>query len=137
MPTIRPTGFGSRTSCNGWQESAILAVMDQVAPPRSVDDPVLQSFRSALDEIFDGRIERLVLFGSRARGEARPDSDYDVAIFLRDFTDRRQEVRRMVPLVTDIVEETGVVIHPLPFRAGAWRERTPLMHEIRLDGIDL
>ena len=43
----------------------------------------------------------------------------------------------MVPLVTDIVEETGVVIHPLPFRAGGLADRTPLMHEIRLDGIDL
>jgi uncharacterized protein len=111
--------------------------MDHAAPPSPQDDPVLTRFRSALHGIFDDRIERLVLFGSRARGEARADSDYDVAIFLRDFTDRRQEVRRMVPLVTDIVEETGAVIHPLPFRAGAWQERTPLMHEIRLDGVDL
>lgn len=63
-------------------------------------------------------------------------------MFLRDFADRRQEVRRMVPLVTDTVEETGVeetgvVIHPLPFRAATWRDRTPLMHEIRRDGVDL
>lgn len=111
--------------------------MDLTAPSNPQDDPILTRFRSALSGIFTGRIERLVLFGSRARGEARADSDYDVAIFLTDFTDRRQEFRRMVPLVTDIVEETGVVVHPLPFRAGAWRERTPLMHEIRLDGVDL
>ena len=111
--------------------------MDHTAPSSPQDDPILTRFRSELSGIFDGRIERLVLFGSRARGEARADSDYDVAIFLKDFTDRRQEVRRMVPLVTDIVEETGAIIHPLPFRAGAWQERTPLMHEIRLDGVDL
>ncbi len=43
----------------------------------------------------------------------------------------------MVPLVTDIIEEAGVVIHPMPYRTGAWRDRTPLMHEIRRDGIDL
>jgi len=111
--------------------------MDQSIPYRPHGDPILARFRSALSGIFDNRIERLVLFGSPARGEARADSDYDVAIFLTDFTDRRQEVRRMVPLVTDIVEETGAVIHPLPFRAGAWQERTPLMHEIRLDSVDL
>ena len=111
--------------------------MDQVGPPHLQDDPILARFRSALRGIFDGRIERVVLFGSRARGDARADSDYDIAIFLKDFSDRRQEVRRMVPLVTDIVEETGAVIHPLPFRAGAWQERTPIMHEIRLDGVDL
>ncbi|HVC60695.1 MAG TPA: nucleotidyltransferase domain-containing protein [Acetobacteraceae bacterium] len=111
--------------------------MDQSAPSRPQDDPILTRVRSALSGIFDDRIERLVLLDSRARGEHRADSDDDVAIFLTDFTDRRQEVRRMVPLVTDIVEETGAVIHPLPFRARAWRERTPLMHEIRLDGVNL
>ena len=31
------------------------------------------------------RIERVVLFGSYARGDARADSDYDVLVFLNDF----------------------------------------------------
>jgi predicted nucleotidyltransferase len=43
-------------------------------------DPVLIRFRSALDEVYGARVERVVLFGSRARGDARPDSDYDVAV---------------------------------------------------------
>jgi len=115
---------------------AILPVMSSLAVQPGAD-PVLLRFRSAAKEIFGDRLERLVLFGSRARGEARTDSDYDVAIFLKDFTDRRREVIRLVPLVTDIVEDAGVVIHPMPFRAGAWRERMPPMHEIRQDGVDL
>lgn len=41
-------------------------------------DPVLTRFRQALDEIYGNRLDRVVLFGSRARGDARPDSDYDV-----------------------------------------------------------
>jgi predicted nucleotidyltransferase len=45
-------------------------------------DPVLRKFRAALDEVYGERIERVVLYGSRARGDARPDSDYDVAVFL-------------------------------------------------------
>ncbi|MGO8801135.1 MAG: nucleotidyltransferase domain-containing protein [Roseiarcus sp.] len=48
-------------------------------------DPVLSRFRAALDEAYGERIERVVLFGSRARGDARPDSDYDVAVFLKDL----------------------------------------------------
>lgn len=43
----------------------------------SVTDPVLRRFRAALDEAYGERIERVVLYGSRARGNARPDSDYE------------------------------------------------------------
>ena len=48
-------------------------------------DPIMRRFRAALDEAYGDRIERVVLFGSRARGDARPDSDYDVAVFLKDM----------------------------------------------------
>ena len=100
-------------------------------------DPVLRKFRAALDEVYGGRIERVVLYGSRARGDARPDSDYDVAVFLTDLTDRWDEIDRIVAIETDILWETGAVINALPFRAGAYQERTPLMHELRREGIDL
>ncbi|PNE12948.1 MAG: hypothetical protein CR217_00215 [Beijerinckiaceae bacterium] len=38
---------------------------------------MLKRFRAALDKIYGSRLDRVVLFGSHARGEARPDSDYD------------------------------------------------------------
>jgi hypothetical protein len=66
-------------------------------PAQLADDPILKRFRSALDEMYGDRIERVVLFGSRARGEAREDSDYDVAVFLRGFADRWQEIDRIIP----------------------------------------
>jgi uncharacterized protein len=100
-------------------------------------DPILSRFRTALDTIYGDRIDRVVLFGSRARGDANADSDYDIAIFLHSFADRWREMDKLVPLVTDIVEQSGAVIHPLPYRAGAWQERTPLMHQVRRDGVDL
>jgi hypothetical protein len=53
--------------------------------------PVLRRFRKALDTMYGHRLDRVVLFGSRARGDARPDSDYDAAVFLRDMADRFAE----------------------------------------------
>jgi predicted nucleotidyltransferase len=103
----------------------------------TVDDPVLVKFRAALNELYGERIERVVLYGSRARGDAHPDSDYDVAVFLTGLTDRWNEIDRIVEIETDILRETGAVINALPFRAGAYRERTPLMHELRREGRDL
>jgi predicted nucleotidyltransferase len=100
-------------------------------------DPTLIRFRAALSELYGDRIERVVLFGSRARGDAKPDSDYDVAVFLRDMGDRGRELYRLADIGTDVLYSGGGVINALAYPAGAYRDRTPLMREIRLDGIDL
>ena len=94
-------------------------------------------FRAALDAAFGARIERVVLFGSRARGDARPDSDYDVAVFLREDVDVGREITMLSEIGTDILMDTGAVINALPFREGAHGERTIFMAEVRRDGIEL
>ncbi len=101
------------------------------------DNPVLTRFRAAVTKIYGYRVERVMLFGSRARGDARDDSDYDIAVFLRDMDDRMAEMNRLADLSTAILDETGEFIHAMPYRAGSYDELTPLMHEIRAEGIDL
>ena len=108
-----------------------------MAPPAVAADPVLKRFRAALDAIYGSRIERIVLFGSRARGDCRPESDYDVAVFVRGMTDRATEMKRLADSETDILYDTGAVINALPLPAGSYRERTGFMHELRRDGLDL
>src|SRR6202521_3203288 len=93
-------------------------------------DPVLSRFRAALDEVYGERIERVILFGSRARGDARPDSDYDVAVFLKDLDNFGQEAGRIAEIETDILYDTGVIINAMPFKAGSHREHTGLMREL-------
>jgi predicted nucleotidyltransferase len=97
----------------------------------------LNRFRARLDEVYGKRIERVVLFGSRARGDARADSDYDVAVFIRDMPDRWQEMDRLADIGTEILYDEGELVHGMAYRAGEYRKRTPLMGEIRRDGIDL
>lgn len=104
---------------------------------RHAIDSVLTRFRTALDQAYGRRIERVVLFGSRARGDSHPDSDYDVAVFIRDLDSFGKEARRIAEIETDILFDTGAVINALPFRAGTWQERTGLMGEVRREGRDL
>ena len=47
----------------------------------------LETFRIRILNRFGGRLRGLVLFGSRARGDHRPDSDADVAVFLEAVDD--------------------------------------------------
>ena len=79
----------------------------------------------------------MVLFGSRARGDARSDSDYDVAVFFKALPDQRKEQDRLADLRVDLIDETGAFFDTRPFPIAAYSDRTPLMHEIRRDGLDL
>lgn len=107
-------------------------------PETPPDDPTLARFRAAVTEIYGERLERVVLFGSRARGDPGQDSDYDVAVFLRDMSDRFAEMNRLADLSTAILDATGEFIHVMPYGAGSYDDpRMPLMHEIRAEGIDL
>jgi len=125
LPQLRPID-GIQFTDNIWRMNEAI-----------VQDPILKRFRTALENAYGDRLERVVLYGSRARGDANEDSDYDIAVFLNGLGDRFAEMDRLADIETDILSETGAFIHVMPYRAGAYRERTPLMHEIRQDGIDL
>ncbi|HWK45233.1 MAG TPA: nucleotidyltransferase domain-containing protein [Stellaceae bacterium] len=102
-----------------------------------LSDPILTRFRAALDELYGDQIDRVVLFGSRARGEASAESDYDVAVFLKSLPDRWKELNRLANLRVQFLDDTGVFFDTKPYPATAYRDRTPLMYEIRRDGLDL
>ena len=102
-------------------------------------DPIITKLRAKLTAMYGPRLERLVLFGSRARGQARSDSDYDIAIFLHDLADRDVEIGRLADIQLEIWSDTNaaIMVDAIPFAAGAWSERTTFMHELRREGIDL
>jgi predicted nucleotidyltransferase len=101
------------------------------------NNPILHRFRAAVAEVYRDRLERVVLYGSRARGDHRPDSDYDIAVFIKDPGSFYDESGRLATITTDILEDTGAVVSATPFPAGACRERAGFMHGLRKDGLDL
>jgi hypothetical protein len=73
----------------------------------------------------------------RAPGDAHPDSDYDIAVFLKSLPDRWAELDRLADLPVKFLDETGAFLDAMRYLAASYRERTPLMHEIREEGLDL
>jgi uncharacterized protein len=57
-----------------------------VLPPVAID-PWLTTIVGRIVRAVDPL--RIILFGSRARGDARPDSDYDLLVILEEVSDRR------------------------------------------------
>lgn len=70
-------------------------------------DPVLDSFLRRITGVRSDIVD-LYLFGSRARGDHRPDSDYDVFVVLRERA--RPIVDAMYDAVVDVVCETGSLV---------------------------
>jgi uncharacterized protein len=106
-------------------------------PPDPKDESILLRFRAAVGEIYGDRLERVVLYGSRARGDHSLDSDYDIAVFIRDPGTLTEELDKLAAITTDILLDTGAVISAKLFLAGAWRVRTGFMYDLRKDGLDL
>ena len=100
-------------------------------------DPTLSRFRAALEEMYGDQIERVVLFGSRARDQSHAESDYDVAVFLKELPDRWAEFNRLADLRVKLIDDTGAFFDVLPYPAAAYTDRSPLMREIRREGRDL
>lgn len=96
-------------------------------------EPV-REFKRRAERALPGRIAEVVLFGSRARGEAEADADWDVAVFLTgepDSTDRRA----LSDAAYDLVVETSHYIQHVPLAARRRNEVTLLLDHIRRDGI--
>ena len=65
----------------------------------------LNDIVSRLVEAYDP--ERIYLFGSHARGEAGPDSDYDLLVIVRDDAPPEQRRSR---LAYEVLRGTGVAV---------------------------
>ena len=70
-------------------------------------------FLSKISSSYD--VADIIVFGSRIRGDNRPDSDLDLAVVLnggrKDFLDTKLD---MANIAFDVLLETGLLIQPLP-----------------------
>lgn len=102
----------------------------------SQDIALAQEYKRRVVDAFHERVAKVVLFGSRARGDSRPDSDWDIAVFLTDdptLDDRY----RLTDLGTDLLVDTGEVIQSVALSLRRATEESYLMKAIRTDGMDL
>ena len=74
------------------------------------EDPILQEIIRRIVDV--AAPQRIVLFGSRARGAALPDSDYDLLVIRRGVKQRRRMAMdiyrslRGIPYGVDVIVDT-------------------------------
>lgn len=99
----------------------------------------LAAFRDRLARRYGDRLRGLVLFGSRARGDHREDSDADVAVVLGQVPDPIAEQMDLAEDAYLIYLDLGIMIQPWVFR-GSPRKPGPtraarLLEVVRSEGI--
>jgi len=82
-----------------------------------LEKTILEQFKALLRERL--RIHKVILFGSRARGDADPQSDLDVVVVLEDGIDALAQ-----EYVSDCAWEAGfghgIVVVPVVFSRSEW-----------------
>lgn len=78
---------------------------------------IAEAASADLKKLYGKRLRKVVLYGSWARGDARPDSDIDLLVVLDRVDDRWKERRRMRPVLYRRSLENDTVISVLPVAA--------------------
>ena len=112
-------------------------MVEPATRPATTDDPVLKAAVEAVRAHYGDRVESIVLFGSRARGDHGPESDYDVAVFLKDLERSYPEAVALGDRAWQVFEETGASVSLIPLSSEHRPGTALLRYDIAKDGIPL
>lgn len=108
----------------------------------------LSEYKDFLLRRFSQQVERLILFGSKARGDSVASSDTDVLVVLRKRTKPTKEGfypfgsadptwREIVGVTFDLLMKYNVNISPTVIGINEYEEHSPLMTRIKKEGVEL
>lgn len=102
------------------------------------NDPVLARVKRDMMDLYGDRFEKLILYGSRARGDHRPDSDYDLIVVIKEPFNGWDEVRRINRAVAHFYEGGQYIdVNIIPYSAEELKKRTVFLWDVRKDGIEI
>ena len=110
--------------------------LPQLAPGERA---AVEEYLARIRELFPGRILSVTLFGSRARGNADPESDVDLLLIVD--AESRPFRSHLWQIASDVSLEYNLVISVRVFAQDRWAEtrrlRLPLYRAVTAEGIPL
>ena len=101
-----------------------------------VDLTIPREYKRRAEEALPGRMAEIVLFGSRARGDAHAESDWDMAVFLNGLVGAA-ELDALSDVGTSLLWDDSAVIETVPLATARNRDGTQLLRHIRRDGVSV
>ncbi|MGQ9490572.1 MAG: nucleotidyltransferase domain-containing protein [Anaerolineae bacterium] len=97
---------------------------------------ILAALKRELTSLFGDRLDRIILYGSHARGQAQPGSDIDVLIVLQGDFDYGELIRLTSPGFSRLSLAHDVVIsRAFVTRERYEKEQSPFLLNVRREGV--
>lgn len=83
---------------------------------------------------------KVILFGSEARGDARPDSDIDLLILIDGEAVPVEIEKEIIGVLSDLTVQTGIIISSIILPRHKWENRdikSPFYFTVMNEGIEL
>jgi|WetSurMetagenome_2_1015567.scaffolds.fasta_scaffold573065_3 uncharacterized protein len=104
----------------------------------AVAQAILTDLRHRLTEHYGSRLDRLILFGSQARGDAEEQSDVDVLVVLNGEVQPGEEIRHTGGIVAELSLSNDLVIScAFVSNQRFLGEKSPFLLNVRREGIPL
>lgn len=121
------------------RNATTVASLEQIGTLSNQEKLALDEVVAGLRQLYGARLRSVILYGSKARGNAGEESDIDLLAIVDGITNRFQERRRINEVVVPVGLKYGVLISVLPVEAEFYESVKihPFYRNVRAEGIAL
>jgi len=105
-----------------------MITLAECAQLSATERTLLERFAAQAKEVLRDNLVSIILFGSRARGEARPDSDVDLLLAVKDLNRASQGLDDLDDVVLDLLLEYGLLLALIPVDAAQFARQERLLY---------
>ncbi len=100
--------------------------------------PILGQLKTYFIENYQNNLEKMILFGSQARGDASPDSDIDILVILKNQFNSYQENKKNSYFISELCLKNDIVITCFLMNLEAWKStNNSFTRNIKKEGVIL
>ena len=99
---------------------------------------ILAERRHYFNNLYGDRLVQLILYGSQARGDAKPDSDIDILVVLNEPVSPGKEIARTSEFVAALcLDRTVVISRAFASAVRFQQEKSPFFLNVRREGVPI